>query len=1020
MVESHNDNSPRKGAGSSDELTILPRFPVVGIGASAGGVKALQDLFEALPDQLNAAFVVIVHLDPNRQSELANILADRTPMPVAQVSDAMELEPNHVYVIPPNRRLVISDHEIATAEFDEPRGKRLPIDQFFRSMAEHRGDGVAIVLTGSGADGAIGIKAVKEAGGVILVQEPMDAEYSSMPGSAIATGVADFILTVPDIAARLVELLRSKEHIRSPDAGFDNDQLVGQILSQLRARTGHDFLGYKRSTVLRRLARRMQIVKADRLQDYLTYVRENVEELQALFSDLLISVTAFFRDADAFDTLARDVIPKIFDAREEGDCIRVWTPGCATGEEAYSIAMLLIEERARRDKHYDIQVFASDLDLGALATAREGRYPLAIEADVTKERLNRFFVREGDHYRVTRDLRDVVLFATHSLLRDPPFSRLDLVSCRNLLIYLDRDLQRQACNILAYGLAPGGYLFLGPSEGVDRALRSVRPVDRQARIFQVTERQPLIMPGLLNGHPSPSFSQPVAQARREHHHGVGLESHRQALEELAPPSILVDESHRIINVSESAGRFLLHPGGPPTTDVTELVRPELRLDLRAGLLRAFDKHEPSLSLAIPVQFNGSARQVYIQIRPQKAEGQQRLALVLFVEGELVEEPAASPFGDMAQDDGVVRQLREELNAMRVRLGDSRQQYGEAIEELRAANEELQSTNEEYRSTAEELETSKEELQSTNEELQTINNELKIKVDSLGRAYSDIQNLITSTDVGTLFLDRELRIRRFTPRIADLFNIAQSDEGRPITDFTHRLHYDGLASEAKAVLDLLTPVDNEIGSKDGRWFLARLRPYRSTEDKIEGVVITFVDITDRVEAEEALRQSQQRLETDLIATQQLHRISAELIHEQQVERLYEKLVEAAAIIMGSEYASMQMFHPERGNGGELQLLAFRGFNPRAAAFWEWVRADSKSTCGIALNTKQRVVVADVSQCDFMVGTEDLEIYLQTGIHAVQTTPLIARSGTLLGMISTHWREPREPSESQLRLLDLLAR
>lgn len=858
---------PEEIAGSLSESTVLPNCPVVGIGASAGGIKALQTLFEALPDQLNAAFVVIVHLDPTRQSELANIIAGRTPMPVAQVLDDMELEPNRVYVIPPNRRLVISDHEIATAEFDEPRGKRLPIDQFFRSMAERRGDGVAIVLTGSGSDGAVGIKAVKEAGGVILVQEPSDAEYSSMPGSAIATGVADFVLPVPEIAAKLVDLLRIKHCLRSPDAGLEDEQTIVRILAHLRGRTGHDFTGYKRSTMLRRLARRMQIVKANRLQDYLKHVQGNVEELSALFSDLLISVTAFFRDPSAFDALAVEVIPKIFDAKPEGGKIRVWVPGCATGEEAYSVAMLLLEERGRRTARFEVQIFASDIDVGALATAREGRYPTSIEADVPSQRLHEFFFREADHYRVKRELRDTVLFATHSLLKDAPFSKLDLISCRNLLIYLDRDLQRQACSVLAYSLVPGGYLFLGAAEGVDDSLRSVRTIDRQARIFQAIERAQLISPLTLRTDPTPAFLQPIVHAPREHHRGGGDDSHRQALEELAPPSILVDEDYRAINLSESAGRYLLHPGGPPANDITELVRPELRLDLLAGLQRAFDKEEPNLSLPVPVQFNGAAREVQIQVRPQKAEASVRRALVFFIEGELVQESrireSRAEEGDKGNT-GVSRQLREEVNSTRVRLDDSRRQHSEVVEELRASNEELQSSNEEYRSIGEELETSKEELQSSNEELNTVNSELKLRVESLSRASSDIQNLISSADVGTLFLDRECRIKRFTPRITELFNIAENDQGRPITDFTHRLEYDDLASDAQSVLDRLTPVDKEVRRTDGRWFLARLRPYRSTEDKIEGIVITFVDVTERRNAEGALRESKQRLEDIITA------------------------------------------------------------------------------------------------------------------------------------------------------------
>ncbi|HEY1615402.1 MAG TPA: chemotaxis protein CheB [Rhizomicrobium sp.] len=843
----------------------MPRCPIVAIGASAGGVDALQTLFEALPDDLNAAFVVIVHLDPGRQSELAEILSRRTAMPVNQVLENIELKPSRVYVIPPNRRLLISDHEIATAEFDEPRGQRLPIDLFFRSMAEQRGDGVAIVLTGSGADGAVGVKAVKEAGGVVLVQEPKEATYSSMPASAIASGVADFVLPVNGIAERLIELLRSKELLAAPEAGLDDEQTLGRTLAQLRARTGHDFSGYKRSTVIRRLARRMQICKTDRLQEYLKYLHDNVEEVQALFADLLISVTAFFRDPGAFDVLAADVIPKLFDGRSEDETIRVWVPGCATGEEAYSIAMLLLEESARRDNPPSIQVFASDLDMGALATAREGRYPRAIEADISEARSRRFFMHDADHYRVKKDLRDVVLFATHSLLKDPPFSRIDLVSCRNLLIYLERDLQRQACNTLAYALRPGGFMFLGSSEGIESSVNSVRVIDRQARIFQTTERTRARLPELARLETTHLSSQQAREASRDRGPRDEQPSHRQALETLAPPSILVDNNNKILNLSESAGRYLLPPGGPLSSDVTELARPELRLDLQTGLHRAFELNEASVSLSIPVRFNGHARTVYLQIRPVPSETSNGRALVLFIEGDEIDNAArvegnAGDNGDATAS--AVRQLREELNSMGVRLSESRLHYGEAIEELRAANEELQSTNEEYRSTAEELETSKEELQSTNEELQTVNSELKLKLESISRAHSDIENLITSSDVGTLFLDRELMIKRFTPQVSNVFSIARGDEGRLITDFTHRLDYGDLASDARSVLEQLTPIEHEIRSNNNRWYLARLRPYRSTEDKIEGVVITFVDVTERRVAEDALHEQQRRLE-DLI-------------------------------------------------------------------------------------------------------------------------------------------------------------
>jgi len=483
-------------------------FPVVAIGTSAGGVDALQILFEALPDDLNATFVVIIHLDPGRQSELPEILARRTAMPVGQVSGPVELVRNRVYVIPPNRQLVISDHEIATIEFAEPRGKRRPIDHFFRSMAEQRGDGVAIVLTGSGSDGAIGARAVKEAGGVVLVQDPSEAAYASMPTNAVATGVADFVLPIRDLAARLVHVLQSKEEIRSPDAGLDDEQILRRIFSHLRARTGHDFSGYKRSTVQRRLARRMQVSGTSRLQDYLRYLQENVEEVQALFSDMLICVTTFFRDPGSFEALTSDVVPKIFEAKPAGETIRVWVPGCATGEEAYSIAMIFLEEAKRRKNAAAIQIFASDLDPGALATAREGRYPLAIEADVSESRLHTFFIKDANHYHVRRELRNIVLFASHSLLKDPPFSKLDLVSCRNLLIYLDRDLQRQVCNTITYALLPGGYIFLGSSEAVESSINGVRVIDRQSRIFQTTERTPRLTPDLIRQGAAPLFAPP--------------------------------------------------------------------------------------------------------------------------------------------------------------------------------------------------------------------------------------------------------------------------------------------------------------------------------------------------------------------------------------------------------------------------------------------------------------------------------------------------------------------------------
>lgn len=841
--------------------------PVAGIGASAGGIKALQSFFAALPERTGIAYVVIVHLAPEHNSELPQILATRTSMPVVQVGDAMPLQADHVYVTPPDRRLEIGDHHIAARPFEQPRGQRAPIDLFFRSLAEQRGDGFAIVLTGAGSDGTVGLKAIKEAGGIILVQDPGEAEYGSMPRSAIATGLADFVLPIADMGRTLLELSRSKRqtaHSPQPDAQVH----VQQILGHVRARTGHDFSHYKKSTIMRRIARRAHVNKKEGLQDYCTFLKENVEEVQALFADLLISVTTFFRDPKAFEVLAEKVVPQLFASRTLDDAIRVWVPGCATGEEAYSIAMLLLEEAAKHDIRPELQIFATDLDLGGLAVAREGLYPPAIESDVGEERLLRFFSRDGDHYRVKRELRESLLFATHSLLRDPPFGRLDLVSCRNLLIYLDRDVQQQTCTLFHYALKRNGHLFLGPSESADNPPNLFRAIDREARIYQSIGRPSeaaRVLPPLI-GHVGRGDRAPSAgDAERVGGGGMGeLSWHRQALERTAPPSVLVDAQHRVRHLSETAGRYLQPSAGPLSNDIAELVRREMRFDLRLALNRVFEKGESTLSLPIAVQFNGTPQLVYLQVRPVRDDEDvpPRQAVVFFIEAgpvrERIEVAPAESIGEEPSAADVTRKLREELVLTQNQLKTTRDESEGATEELRAANEELQSINEEYRSTAEELETSKEELQSVNEELQTVNAELKTKLESVTIAHSDLQNLMAATDVGVLFLDPNLRIKRFTPRITELFNITAADEGRPITDFSHRLAYEALVADASKVLQDLALIEHEVRSLSGSWYLMRLRPYRTVDDRIDGVVVTFVDMTRRRQAEDALRESEERL------------------------------------------------------------------------------------------------------------------------------------------------------------------
>lgn len=833
---------------------MRPSIPVIGIGASAGGITALQELFSALPPKIGAAVVVILHLDPTHASELAQILQLRTAMPVSQVSGRMPVEADHVYVIPPDRRLMISGSDIATAPFDEKRGQRAPIDLFFRSLAADYGDGCAVILSGSGSDGSIGVRAIKENGGIVLVQDPSEAEFPMMPRAAIAAG-ADFVLPLSGIATQLVDLVRMKTQTSVDSTSIDDDEVIRRILATVRSKTGQDFAHYKRATVARRITRRMQVVHADRLDDYFSYMRSNPEEVQSLFNDLLISVTSFFRDAQAYNVLAKDVIPRLFE-RDPGQPVRVWVPGCATGEEAYSIAILLLEEAAKREPRPICQVFASDLDAGALATARAGRYPIAIAGDVSAERLAQFFTLEGDHYVVRTELRDLVVFAVHGLLRDPPFSRLDLISCRNLMIYLERDLQEQACRTFAYALSPRGYLFLGASETAEHPPGLFTVVDREARIYRVNEQSVRSMPPLPSAVSSTILREPLETPRaRTPLLGEAL-VHRQALEELAPPSMLVDAGHAIVNLSESAGRFLLPPGGRFTNDAAAMVRPELRLDLNAALHRAFEHGERTFTVPILVRFNGTSQSVSLHVSPRATGSGIQAALVLFLEGGA--EEAASELTAQSDDSPLVIRLREELLASQTYLRTTRDQYEAAAEELRAANEELQSINEEYRSTSEELETSKEELQSINEELQTLNSELKLKLDLVSRSNNDLQNLMGATDIATLFLDKEMRIKRFTPRTTDLFNIHTGDEGRLVSDFSHRLEYPDLVRDAERVLSDLTPIERTVHTLDNRWLTTRLRPYRTIDDKIEGVVVTFFDITERRLADAAWAARQKML------------------------------------------------------------------------------------------------------------------------------------------------------------------
>ncbi len=987
----------------------LPLTPVCAMGASAGGVGALQSFFSQISDDLGLAYVVIVHLAPDQPSSLAEILATRTNMPVHSVQGSTHLNANCVYVIPPDRELVIEGDDLTARPFSEPRGRRSPIDMFFRSIAAARGDGVAVVLSGSGSDGALGVRAIKEAGGVIFVQDPNEAEYVMMPQAAIGTGAVDFVAPISRLVTQIADVMRSKEAIHSiGEEEVERD--LRQIVNFLLRRTGHDFSNYKRATILRRISRRMQVRRQESLNAYYHFLHANADEAKELFSDLLISVTSFFRDPAAYAALAEKVVAPLFERLDDDAPIRIWVVGCATGEEAYSIGMLFLEEATRRAVNPTIQIFASDLDEAALVVARDGRYPKSIEGDVSEERLKRFFVDDSGNYRVRKELRDLVLFSLHSALKDPPFIKLDLISCRNLLIYLQRELQRQLCGLFHYAMKPTGSLFLGSAETVDSSASLYRVVDRDARIYAPlaqAEKEAPLLPQLAIDHRFRDMG-PKYHAPPESLLAVG-QMHAAALEQYAPPSALVDSSQRILHISPNAGLYFRPMEGPFTSDLTAQVRPELRVDLKLALQRLVESGQSTLTPAIAVGFNGSRRLVSMQVTPTGVGegGGRSSALVLFLDaGKMPESGEALKDEDVNREE--VARLRKELSVAQDRVGASRTEHELATQELRAANEELQSINEEYRSTAEELETSKEELQSMNEELQTVNSELKNKLETISTSHNDLQNLMATTEIGTLFLDSELKIKLFTPVVTNYFNFTGADIGRRISDYTNLLKYTDLERDAAAVLKTLAPIEREIESKNGRWLMMGMRPYRTVDERIEGVVLTLTDITNRKAAEAELHK-------ELEATQRIQQLSNKVIRSEAFVPSLEEVLGGVIDLVGADFGAISLFDEA---SEALHLVAQRGFAEGYLEQFKTVKTSARPTCAHALGSLQQVAVSDVERKP--AAKEVLEEARAGGFKAYLSTPLMTAPDKVVGVLSVYFRQPHDVSARDSRIVDICAR
>ncbi|MEM5338145.1 CheR family methyltransferase [Paraburkholderia azotifigens] len=858
---------PKKRA---QTLPSQANFPIVGIGASAGGLSALREFFEALPAHTSMAFVVIVHLAPDHASNLASLLQKATDMPVLEVTSPTPIEPDHVYLIAPSLELTMVDDYLRVAPKQAEDGRRAAIDLFFRTLAEvHRERAIGIVLSGAGSDGSVGLSRVKEMGGITFAQDPTEAEYDSMPRSAIATGMVDFVLTAAEMPQRLLDLWMTAKEIHLPivegderDENISNEsaeRALREIMVILRTRTGHDFRHYKRATVLRRIERRLQVNGITDLQAYRDHLHLHPDETQALLQDMLISVTNFFRDKEAFDVLEREVLPQLFEGRGEQDRIRAWSVGCATGEEAYSLAMLLQERSLKSAEGISFQVFATDIDERAISFARTGLYPDSILADVTTSRVRQFFSKDAAHYRVKKELREHMLFAHHNVLSDPPFSRLDLICCRNLLIYLDREAQIEILKMFHFALRPGGVLFLGSSESADSVSSMFSVIDKRNRIYRANMAVrgdtpvPVAMSGMASTRPIVATVQPPG--RRRFSFG---DLHQRLVEQYAPPSVLVSRDSEIVHLSDRAGRFLQYSGGEPSHNIVAVVRAELRLELRTAIYQALHTNRSVEARRVRIVREGRSYFVNMTARPvHDPEANADFVLVLFDEVEDSMGGSETSSAD-AQKDPIISQLERELQRTKEQLQSTIEQSETSTEELKASNEELQAINEELRSATEELETSKEELQSINEELTTVNAELKSKVEETGKINDDLQNLIAANDIGTIFVDRNICIKRYTPRATDVFSIIPSDIGRSLLDITHRLEYDKLADDAAEAFDSLRLIERELKSNDGRWYLARFVPYRTTEDRIDGAVLSFIDITGRRQAEDLLREGERRM------------------------------------------------------------------------------------------------------------------------------------------------------------------
>jgi two-component system CheB/CheR fusion protein len=853
----------RKPKAKPDGAHSAKKFPIVCIGGSAGGLDAFSRLLETLPPSTGMGFVIIQHLDPSHPSALPPLLNKKSPMPVTEAKEGVRVLRDHVYVIPPDSVMTISSGVLRLATRATEK-RFMPIDQFMRSQASDlQGRAIGVIMSGTNNDGTLGLEAIKAEGGLTFAQDEKSAQYPGMPAAANASGCVDFVLPPDEIARELVRIGRRPFVAQPPSLDLEDVGAAGsldefaRVFDLLRKVTGLDFSSYKRSTIRRRIARRMTLQKLSTMQDYIQYLQKTRSEVEALSQDLLIKVTTFFRDTEAFDALKKKAFPALLKHKKSGDTLRVWVPGCSTGEEVYSIGMTLIETVGELSPGIQCQIFATDISETAIDRARSGFYPEGIKQEVSADRLRKFFIKTAEGYRISKSVRDMCIFAKQDLTKDPPFSRLDLISCRNVLIYMGSDLQKRIIPIFHYALRPGGYLMLGSAESTGSFANLFTLADKKGKIYQKKQLPaearvdypslaPILpkLPGERRGKKAPIIPSSESDLFRE--------VDKITLTRFTPAGVLLNDELEILQFRGHTGPYLEHGPGKPSVNILKLIREGMVFELKAACEKALKQGVSVRTQPVEIRNNGHLRQVAIDVVPIRSSMSEKpFLLVVFNDILVAKTKPGKPVAVMSakSEARLVTQLRRELNAVREELQSVIEEQEAAQEEFKSANEEILSSNEELQSTNEELETAKEELQSANEELTTLNEELLTRNAELGQLNSDITNLLASISVPIVMLSQDLRIRRFTPVAGALLNLIPGDVGRPITDINPNLDLPRLDQMVSEVIDTMTFKEREIRSRDGRWYSLRIRPYRTMDNKIDGATIMFVDI-------DAIKRSQQ--------------------------------------------------------------------------------------------------------------------------------------------------------------------